>query len=155
MTRRHNLTLISENRSYTTKEIVRLLRVTISTVYGWISAGLIPNDGRRPFLIHGTTLKAFLAKRQKPYQPMQPGEIYCVGCKAAFRPLDDVVSLEPCAATNANILGCCPRCRRVGRRRVRYDRLHVDASGLRIVNEDVAAPIGRDGEPPHTDVYAG
>lgn len=149
MTRRHDTRRINQQRSYRTHEIAALMRVTKGSVYKWMSQGLVPIDSRRPFLIHGSTLKAFLTARNKPFMPLKPGQIYCAPCKVPREPLGGTVIWIDRAETNGDIVGTCPTCGRRLHRRVRRDLLNVDLGNLRIVNEDGTDTVVDAGGAPH------
>src|SRR6266540_1559058 len=53
-------------------------------------------DGKRPMLILGSELAAFLkARRTSKKQPCQAGEIYCVRCHAPKSPAGDMAEYQP------------------------------------------------------------
>ncbi len=61
------------------EEIASLFHVHRNTVREWVKRGLPTCDDRRPMLILGPELAAFLqARRLKNRQTCSPGEIYCV-----------------------------------------------------------------------------
>ena len=69
------------HRSCTVEEIANLVTVHKNTVRGWVNAGLPTTDDKRPMLIRGHELIAFLkARRVRNKQTCQPGEMYCVRC---------------------------------------------------------------------------
>jgi excisionase family DNA binding protein len=91
-------------------EVAKLFGVHKHTVSRWITSGLPLIEQRRPYLIHGTDLRAFLAARQPAKQPLRPGEIYCVRCRSPKRPDGDVADLIPRSATIGDLIGICPAC---------------------------------------------
>ena len=84
MRKRHpNHRLVKIHRSYTVEEIAKLFGIHKNTVRGWVKSGLATSDDKRPMLILGHDLAAFLqARRVKNKRPCKPGEIYCVRCRA-------------------------------------------------------------------------
>jgi excisionase family DNA binding protein len=113
MARRYNIRRVKIHRSYSVPEVARLLDVHKHTVERWIKAGLPLVAHKRPFLIHGSDLRAFLAARQPRKQTCRDGEIYCVGCRAPKWPSGDVVEHIPKSATTVLIAGICPTCERM------------------------------------------
>jgi hypothetical protein len=97
MRKRHpNHRLVKIHRSYTVEEIVNLFGNHKNTVRGWVKAGLVTSDDKRPMLILGHDLAAFLqARRVKNKQTCKPGEIYCVGCRAPKFPAADMAEYSP------------------------------------------------------------
>ena len=75
--KRHpNPRLVKIHRNYTVEEIASLFGVHRNTVRQWIKQGLPTSDQKRPFLILGRGLVAFLqARRKKNRRTCQPGEI--------------------------------------------------------------------------------
>ena len=97
MGKRHpNHRLVKIHRNYTVEEIASLFGIHKNTVRGWVKAGLPTCDDKRPMLILGRDLAAFLqARRTKNKQTCQPGEIYCVRCRAPKMPAGDMAEYLP------------------------------------------------------------
>ena len=109
--RRPNYRLVKIHRSYTVEEAARLLGTHKNTVRAWVKAGLPVCDSKRPTLILGCELAAYLrARRTKNKRPCKPGEIYCVRCRAPKRPAGDMAEYQPTTATLGNLIGICPDC---------------------------------------------
>jgi len=109
--RRPNYRLVKTRRNYTVEEAARLLGTHKNTVRAWVKAGLPTSDGNRPMLILGRDLRPFLqARRTKNKQPCQPGEIYCVRCRAPKRPDGDMADYTPITETFGKLEGICPDC---------------------------------------------
>lgn len=84
-----NPSLVKTHRNYSIVEVARLFDICRATVRRWIDAGLQTLDGPRPILILGAELKNFVRlKRARNKSPCQPGQMYCVKCRAPQRPLD-------------------------------------------------------------------
>jgi hypothetical protein len=112
MPKRHpNYRLVKTHRSYAVEEIAGLFGAHKNTVRQWIRTGLKPLDRRRPLLVHGSELSAFLRDRkQKNKRPCQPGEIYCVRCRAPKQPDGDMADYLPITERLGNLEGICPDC---------------------------------------------
>ena len=109
--RRPNYRLVKLHRSYTVEEAARLFGTHKNTVRAWVKAGLPTCDSRRPMLILGGDLAAYLqARRAKNKRPCKPGEIYCVRCRAPKRPAGDMAEYQPITASLGNLIGICPDC---------------------------------------------
>ena len=151
--RRPNYRLVKIHRSYTVEEAARLFGVHKNTVRAWVKAGLPTCDSRRPTLILGRDLRAFLQERRtKNKRPCKPGEIYCVRCRAPKRPAGDMADYQPITASLGNLIGICPDCNGMIYRRASSTKLteiqgnlditfteaerRVSDSSLPIVNSD-------------------
>ena len=155
MGKRHpNHRLAKIHRNYTVEEIARLFDVHRNTVREWVKRGLPTSDGRRPILILGRDLVAFLsARRAKNKQTCQPGEIYCVRCRAPKAPAGDMADYAPLTAKLGNLIAICAECETLIYRRVSLVKLdqwrgklditmpkalqHIDESAQPSVNSDL------------------
>ena len=54
-----------------------------------------PLDAKRPLLVHGADFRAFMKAREPIKQRCQPGEFYCLGCRAPKRPALDMADYRP------------------------------------------------------------
>ena len=119
-----NYHLVKIHRSYTVEEAARLLGVHKNTVREWIKRGLPTLDDKRPKLILGKDLYAFLkARRTKNKRPCKPGEIYCVRCRVPKVPAENMVEYEPKTETLGNLFAICPDCGAGMNRRVSLAKL--------------------------------
>lgn len=108
---RPNPRLVKIHRSYTVEEAARLFGIHKNTVREWTKSGLCTADQKRPALILGRELAAYLqARRTKNKRPCQPGEIYCVRCRAPKSPAGAMAEYRPMTATLGNLMGICPDC---------------------------------------------
>jgi hypothetical protein len=112
MTKRHPSPRLAKiHRNYTVEEISVLLSIHKNTVRSWIKSGLPTNDDRRPVLILGRDLVAFLKfKRVKNKRPCQLGEIYCVRCRSPKEPAGKMVEFQAFTKASGNLVGICPTC---------------------------------------------
>jgi len=112
MPKRHpNYRLVKIHRNYTVEDVANLFGVHKNTVRRWINGGLETLDQRRPLLVHGIELAAYLqARRVKNKRPCQSGEIYCVRCRAPKRPAGNLVDYLPITVSQGNLSGICPNC---------------------------------------------
>jgi hypothetical protein len=106
------------------EEIVNLFGNHKNTVRGWIKAGLAISDDKRPMLVLGRDLVAFLqARRVKNKQTCKPGEIYCVRCRSPKLPAAGMVEYSPVTEKFGNLKGICPDCDSIMNRRVSLAKL--------------------------------
>jgi hypothetical protein len=109
--RRPNYRLVKIHRNYKVEEVACLFGMHKNTVRAWVKAGLPTCDSKRPTLILGRDLATYLhARRTKNKRPCQPGEIYCMRCRAPKRPAGDMVEYQPITESMGNLAGICPDC---------------------------------------------
>lgn len=155
MTRRHDVRRLKAHRTYTAAELAHVMKVNITTISRWRRDGLAAIDDRVPYLYAGATAAEFLRKRNKPRQPLQPGEIYCVTCKRPCAPLGGAVDLVPRTSTSGDFTGTCPRCSRTVLLRVRVADIEARRGTLTVRYEDETVPISSNGTAPHTAQQTG
>jgi hypothetical protein len=109
--RTYNTRLIKRAYTYFVGEIADLFDVHRNAVRRWIGAGLPTVDERRPFLIHGGDLIAFLDARQaRRKQRCASDELYCFHCRCPRRARFGRVELEIRNETCLNLSGACEAC---------------------------------------------
>jgi hypothetical protein len=120
MRKRHpNHRLVKIHRNYTVEEIAKLFGIHKNTVRGWVKVGLTTVDDKRPMLILGHGLAAFLqARRLKNKRTCKPGELYCVRCRVPKFPAGDMADYEPVTEKIGNLIAICPDCHSIINRRV-------------------------------------
>lgn len=125
MSKRHpNPRLAKIHRNYTVEEAARLFNVHRNTVREWIKRGLPICDSKKPMLIIGKDLAEFLqARRTKNKQTCQPGEMYCVRCRAPKAPAGDMAEYIPVTESLGNLIAICPDCEAFMNRRVSLTKL--------------------------------
>ena len=115
---------VKTHRSYTVEEIAAVFGIHKNTVRAWVKGGLPTCDGKRPIVILGIDLIAFLqARRAKNKQTCQPGEIYCVRCRAPKLPAGDMAEYLPFTDKLGNLRGICPDCYSIINRSVSMAKL--------------------------------
>lgn len=134
MQKRHqNHRLVKIHRSYTVEEIAELFAIHKNTVRTWVKNGLSTTDDKRPMLILGIDLVAFLlARRTKNKRPCKPGEIYCVRCRAPKFPAASMVEYVPVTEKFGNLVAICPDCGAIMNRSVSLARIGQMRGGMDI-----------------------
>ena len=125
MSKRHpNPRLAKIHRNYTVEEAAKLFDVHRNTIREWIKRGLPICDSRKPMLILGRDLAEFLqARRTKNKRTCQPGELYCVRCRAPKAPAGDMADYVHVTESLGNLIAICPDCEALMNRRVSLARL--------------------------------
>ena len=102
---------IKQAVAYDVAEAARLLGVHRNTVRRWLREGLELIDDRRPLLIHGSHLKAFLSRRrQSRKRTCRRGEFYCFRCRAPRKPWGGTADVTFRTAKLASLLALCAEC---------------------------------------------
>lgn len=131
--RNPNYRLVKTHRNYSVDEVARLFAIHKNTVRAWVKAGLPTCDNRRPMLILGRDLSAFLlARRVTKRRPCGPGQIYCVRCRVPRHPAGSMVDCEPTAGTLGNLIGICPACDSMIYRRVNLAKIEQIRGDLQV-----------------------
>lgn len=125
MKKRHpNHRLVKIHRSYTVEEIARLFDIHKNTVRHWVKEGLAAIDDKRPMLILGHVLAAFLqARRVKNKQKCKLGELYCVRCHAPKSPAGGMAEYSPITGKFGRLAAICPDCESIMNRNVSMARI--------------------------------
>jgi hypothetical protein len=125
MGKRHpNHRLVKIHRNYKIEEIAELFGSHKNTVRAWVKAGLPTCDDKRPMLILGYDLIAFLkARRLKNKQTCGPGRIYCVRCRTPKFPSGEMADYLPITEKFGNLAAICPDCDSIMNRRVSMAKL--------------------------------
>jgi excisionase family DNA binding protein len=116
---------IKLHRSYKVEDAARLRNVSKRTVRRWIKAGLPAVADRKPILILGEDLLAFLAARKHRSRRCQPEECYCVKCREPRRPAGGMADFIPLTIKTGNLRGICPVCGSIMHKRIRCDAVEA------------------------------
>ena len=128
-----NPRLVKIHRTYAVDEIATVFDIHKNTVRRWLRNGLTAIDSKRPILIHGAQLAAFLsAKRQKNRQRCAPGQIYCVRCRSPQEPAGTMAEYRGQSDTLGMLIGICPRCNGLMYRRVNIKMLEAVKGKLEV-----------------------
>jgi hypothetical protein len=145
---RPNPRLAKIHRSYTVDEIAKLYGVHRNTVRSWIARGLPTVDERRPLLVLGNHLAAFLqARRAANKRPCGPGEIYCLRCREPRQPAGGVVRYRPLTTTQGSLVGLCACCGAGLNRRVSLAKLPLVSAGLVVTQQQAPEHIDESQQP--------
>lgn len=131
--RRINARRLSRHLSYTIEEAAECVGAHKNTVRNWLKSGLAVVDGRRPMLISGAALLAFLKARSAgSKRPLRPGEFYCFKCRSPTRPDGNIADLVPVNDRLGTMVALCPECGTLLYRRVSNEKFASVSAGLEI-----------------------
>lgn len=121
------------HRNYTIEEAAQVLKVHKNTVRVWIRVGLPLIGRKRPFLISGTDLVAYLRRRHaENKRPCGPGQIYCLPCRIPKAPAGNMADYVARTNKTGDLIGLCPECELVIYRRISWGRLEEVRGTLEI-----------------------
>jgi len=125
--RRINSRRVKIHRNYTVDEAAKTLGVHKNTVRLWIKQGHPVVDERRPTLLRGRDIRAFLENRKaKRKHRLAAGEFYCLKCRAPKSPAGRMADYTASSADLGNLTGLCPDCETIMNRRTsraKFDRI--------------------------------
>jgi hypothetical protein len=126
MARRHpNHRLVKVHRSYRVDEVAALFAIHRNTVREWLKRGLRTCDDRRPTLILGPDLIAFLqTRRVQNKRKCGPGQLYCFKCRAPRSPAGLFAEYRSTSDTLGTLAAICSACDTMMYRRV--NPTHLD-----------------------------
>ena len=124
---------IKLHRLYAVDDVVQALNVHPNTVRNWIDQGLPAFASKRPVLIEGRDLRAFLkARRERAARPCLPGTIYCLKCREPRRPALGMVDFIAHSATGGNLKALCEVCDTVMHQRVARAAITLRMPGIEV-----------------------
>lgn len=111
MKRKINLVRIKQNYTYSISDICEDFGVSKNTALNWIKQGLKTVDGKKPYLIHGSDLLAFLKQKQEAKKSKcQDNELFCMKCQKPQKPFGNIVDIVVMAKNRLNLQGLCGVC---------------------------------------------
>ncbi|WP_323012830.1 helix-turn-helix domain-containing protein [Devosia sp.] len=116
---------IKRHHSYTIDEAARAIGAARATVSRWLTKGLPAIRDRKPYLILGDDLAAFMAGRAQPKRTCPPGTCYCVKCREARRPAGNMAEFIAINAHSGNLSALCPECGSLMHRRTSFKQLEA------------------------------
>jgi excisionase family DNA binding protein len=114
---------IKRHHSYTVDEAARAIGAARGTVRRWLDKGLPAIRDRKPFLILGDDLAAYMAGRARPKRSCPPGTCYCVKCREVRQPAGNMAEFVPINAHSGNLRALCPDCGSLMHRRTSASQL--------------------------------
>jgi len=110
--------------NYTVAEAAELFGVHRNTVRNWTRIGLETIRAGGSVLILGDELRGHLTRQNaKRRVKCPPGSMYCLKCRDARRPPDELVEIVPMTPTTVDLRGLCPDCGSLMHRRANLARI--------------------------------
>ena len=134
--RRHSARRIRRLRTYNVAEAAKVTGATPATVRAWMKQGLPSVRNSYPAIIRGADLIDFLQQRAKARKkPCGPGRLFCLSCKEPKRPACGEVEYQEDGPVLGTIVGLCPDCTTIMRRRSSRARLPTAIGDLRLLQQ--------------------
>jgi predicted transcriptional regulator len=137
---------VKKHFAYTIEEAAEALGVRKNTVRTWIKDGLAVADDRRPAILSGATIRAFLAERTKARKsPLRPGEFYCFRCRGPKIPAGGIADFVATGAELGTMTGICPDCETMMYRRTSLATLETAKGKVDVLILPQSEALKRDG----------
>lgn len=120
------------HRNYTVDEAARIVEVAKGTMLRWVRRGDLPAlKDKRPYLILGSELRAFVDQRKIGRTKCRLHEAFCFTCRAPREPALGMADLRPRNSASAMLEALCSTCgqmmfKRVSQARISELRIHLD-----------------------------
>jgi tRNA(Ile)-lysidine synthase TilS/MesJ len=109
--RTYNTRLIKRDYAYFISEIADLLKLHRNAVRRWLKSGLPTIDDRKPALVYGADLIAYLDSRQASRkQKCEANEFYCCRCRRPQPPRQNRVEVQIHNRQKLNLSAVCRSC---------------------------------------------
>lgn len=145
MKRNYKLRTIKTKKSYSTKELSKLLDVHEQTVRSWRKEGLESIDESSHYaLFLGSTVKSFLKARADSQRvQLKKGEFYCMSCnKAVTAKNAQTVSQEKMVGKNKLSIRHHGNCDCCGNKVNRFGSLQPnEVAGGKVINTGLSTPL--------------
>ena len=146
--RRINARRIKIHYSYTVEQAAEILGVHKNTVRLWIKQGLPVVDERRPILLQGKAIRAFLDNRKaKRKRRLSAGEFYCLKCRSPKIPAGRMADYVATSPDLGNLAGLCPDCETIMNRRTSLAKLDRVKGDLEVMICAGSTAPKREGSP--------
>ncbi|MDQ0314136.1 helix-turn-helix domain-containing protein [Amorphus orientalis] len=153
MARRPNGRAVKKHRTYTVDEAARTLKVAEGTVRRWLKAGLPALTDKRPTLILGHDLIAFLDARKPDRKACRLHQAYCFACRAPRDPALGEVDFKLDANGIGMMEALCAICTTVMHKRVSASRLPELKATVKVTIKQATARIGESAHPCSIDHF--
>lgn len=106
-----DLRRIRPTATYCVEEIAEVTGKCAATVLRWIAKGLQIMEDRRPYMVEGSVLLAWLKERRKSRRrKCAPGELFCFRCREPRRPVPGSVTSSLRDSKTVTIRAKCSDC---------------------------------------------
>jgi hypothetical protein len=106
-----NLNLIKSDYTYSIPEMCEDFNKHKNTVNNWFKEGLEAIDDQKPRLVHGSTLKSFLDKKQSSNKhKCKEDQFFCVKCREPRNAWENAVDIVISNPKTGNLNAICNVC---------------------------------------------
>lgn len=149
MAKRFPVHRIKSHRVYTIWEVADLLGCHKRSVARWIKLeGLAADTGRKPFLIAGRDLKAFLGARQHRTKcKLALHHCYCLRCQGPREPFGKMADYTQQTPATGRLSALCPDCEGIMHKIIRRADLEAIQAKLEVTVQKANPRIVSQTEP--------
>ena len=152
--RRASARRVKIHHNYTVEEAAEASGSHKNTIRRWIATKTLPAlTEKRPHLILGRNLHAFLTAPKPGSIRLKPGECYCVKCHLPKRPALGMAEYVPINDRSGNLRGFCPDCEILMHRRVSWAKLSLISGDLDVMILDAQPRLKGRGCPSTNDDF--
>lgn len=157
MTRRPSPNRIKGHRIYTPWEAAEALGVHRQTVLRWVKDnGLIADQTRKPWLITGHDLKAFLGERRRKSRcKLALHHLYCLGCKQPQEPGGKFADYRQQTPVTGMMSALCPACGSIMNKVIRRADLEAIRAKIEVTIQQADPRLVSLGEAPSNVTFNG
>ena len=140
MAKKFDTRRVKIHRNYNIGECASLVGGHKNTVLAWVKNGLPCINDRRPWLILGRDLIAFLKNRHaSAKRPCAPNQLFCLRCKTPRLPAGLMLDYFPTTLITGDLKGLCDVCGCWLNRKVSLTKISLVAPDC-----SVAFPLGQE-----------
>jgi excisionase family DNA binding protein len=141
--RRASARRVKKHLNYTVEEAAEVTGLHPHTIRRWIKTkALLALTEKRPHLILGRDLHAFLISPKPGSARLKPGECYCVKCRLPRRPALDMADYITGCGQTGFLRGLCPECQTLMHSPVSLAKLPEISAGLDVTRMDAQPHLG-------------
>lgn len=148
MAKRYKSRAFKKNHSYTLQEVADNAGANLQTVRAWTKAGLRCLRDRKPFLVLGSDVIAFIDQLTRSKTPLHENELYCLKCRAGHVPWGKMADYTRHSTVSGRLTGICPVCESVCQRFVSPKTIRTVAPDLDVAFEGADESLIQSDEPP-------
>lgn len=142
---------VKRHHSYTVDEAARVVGAAKGTVRRWLGNGLPALRDRKPFLILGKDLAAYMAGKLRLKRTCPVGSCFCVKCRDVREPAGGMAEFIVINRNSGNLRAICPECGNFMHRRTSTAQLETVRTFLDVTIVERQPRLNDSGQPSTND----